>query len=387
MANMENIKIGENKKTLEEVLLANMENISVNVKNIEQFKRDILSLASNIDLNSKIAPKELIEFCVELSINGINISQVYIVPFNTTFKKYVDGVEYEENVVIPQCIMPLEAIQEECYKSNFYLRVYEVYDLGEGAIVAESEMTRAQQKLLNTIDGEWMNKHFHGFDVVLQDLEGKIPTQTKFVEATYVVGVTKTLKDERFKNQSYRHKAARRAMGDFMIPHARRAQSFQAMEKINDKMLEKHKVEDIPKLTLEELGLESKIQDGFEVIPKTKNQLTHRKQLLSMGFIMENGQWKKKIVETEVKVELLPSIEVLPPETIPTPPPLNKETKEISPAMALYAYLLSKGLNKEQCKDFSNNILGVTKENEQDIIDILDDMESLDCILEDYCAA
>lgn len=203
----------------------------------KEFRENFLEFATQDYLVSKISVKEIIRFSVNICKLGLNINpafkEVYIVPFNTKVK---DETGKDQHIMLPQAIIPLNGIQEMSYKKNFFLKLYEVYKLGE-EVVSEKEMTRAHQMLLKTSDAKWVDENFVGFDVVLTDLINELPEQTKFIEASYLKAVTKTMQDERFKVQSWRHKAVRRAFGDFFIPRSREVDIFDKVEHINDQTL------------------------------------------------------------------------------------------------------------------------------------------------------
>lgn len=331
-------KIIENQNFLREILEKNRDLIST-VPNIKQFEDSFIELSNNDYLVSQVLPNELVRFCVNINKKGINLNQIHIVPFNTK----INGVY----IMLPQAIMPLEALQEEAYKSKFYFRVYEVYEI-DGNIVSEKEMDRVQQSKLNTSNPTWFNKHFKGFDAVLIDLEGKIPEQIKFVEVAYVQEVTKTLKDARFTAQSWRHKAARRAFGDFFVPLERRFEVFSALEKENDMVLQSNDVKHIPE-SLEEIGLISKVINNVEIVEgKT---LGKTDALRSLGYTLTNNQWVKQAK---------------------------------NPARELFGFLIEQQLTKKQAGKFVNEILGLTSSDTDGINEVLEDKESLCQSIEEF---
>ena len=142
---------------------------------------------------------------------------MYIIPYDTKIG--------DVKVMLPQAIIPLNGAQEQAFQKDFFLRLYAVYNV-EGDIFSEKDMTRKQQLTLQTANSKWVDEHFAGFDVELIDLKKELPDQIKFVEISYLTTVTKTIKDQSFKLQTWRHKAVRRAFGDFVIPRARRVEVF-----------------------------------------------------------------------------------------------------------------------------------------------------------------
>lgn len=198
----------------------------------EKFKENLLSFVTQDYLMSIVAPREIIRFAVNISKQGLSIDpaykEVYIVPFDTK----VNG----QKVMLPQAIIPLNGMQEMAYQQGFFLKLHAVYKLGD-EVVSEKDMTRSHQIQLKTADPTWVDSHFVGFDVVLTDFKENLPEQVKFVELSYLQAVTKTLQDQKYKIQTWRHKAVRRAYSDFFIPRSRKVDVFEQIESLNDQML------------------------------------------------------------------------------------------------------------------------------------------------------
>jgi hypothetical protein len=260
----------------------------------EEFKANFLEIASNDYLVGAVQPKELIQFCIGITKLGLNINpaykEVYIVPFKTKVRN--------SQIMLPQAIIPLSGMQEMAYQANFYLRLYEVWKFGE-EIVSEKGMQRQYQRQLNTSNPKWVDEHFVGFDVELIDTKGEIPEQYKFVEAAYLRDVTKTLKDQKFKVQTWRHKAVRRAFGDFFIPRGRKLDVLEKLDHINNQVLENDTPELAPK-SLEQLGITTIEKDGLLIAQgNTYGKTDYLKQ---MGFKFHGGNWVRESVAINVEV-------------------------------------------------------------------------------------
>lgn len=141
--------------------------------------------------------------------NNFLDKEVYIIPFDTKVNN--------QKVMLPQAIIPLNGMQQLAYQKGFFLLLEAVYKFDDGSSESESKLSRAQQAMLQTANPKWVEEHFIGFDCILTDLKKELPTQVKFVDLNYIKAATKTIKDERWKLQTWRHKAVRRAYGDFMI--------------------------------------------------------------------------------------------------------------------------------------------------------------------------
>lgn len=310
-------------------LVENQDLLAVlNSEKQKEFKENFLQFATQDYLVTTVSVREIIRFAVDITKVGLNINpafkEVYIVPFNTKTK---DGNGRDVHVMLPQAIIPLNGIQEMCYKKQFFLKLYEVFQLGK-EIVSEREMTRAHQLLLKTSDPTWVDKNFVGFDVVLTDLKDELPEQIKFIEAAYVKDVTKTIKDDRFKIQSWRHKAVRRAFGDFFIPRSREVDIFDKVEHINDQILgssegtidttmEKSTLTGFEDLqsTLNPLGINLSYNDGYAIATGGKIS-TSQTTLNSLGFVFENNQFKCRCSEPQSRL----------PE--PSAPPASQESNK-----------------------------------------------------------
>lgn len=330
---------------------------SIPVENQQEFRENFLELASNDYLVSAIDLEEIIRFAVNITKLGLNVNpaykEVYIVPFYTKVR--------DRKVMLPQAIIPLNGLQEMAYRNGLFLRLYGVYKIGS-EIVSEKEMKRHHQVELKTSDAQWVDDHFVGFDVVLEDLRGEMPPQIQFVEVGYLRKVTKTIKDASFKTQTWRHKAVRRAFDNFLVPRNRQVDVFTKVDHINNAVLENSGGDiDVKPETLEQLGLKVIQSDGLLIVQgNTYGKVEHLKQL---GFRYENGSW----VRPEEPVDT----------TVVEPDEVNPPVNNISYARTLFGYLVNKGLNKAQISIFVRDVLGLTSSNEEGIAKALSDEELL----------
>ena len=321
----------------------------------EEFKQNFLELASNDYLISKVNPRELIKFCIGVTKLGLNINpmykEVYIIPFNTEVRK---GVK----LMLPQAIIPLNGIQERANQNGFFLRLYEVYKFDDGNIISEREMSREYQILLDTTNSTWFDRHFVGFDVVLTDLRNQLPEQVKFVEVAYLKDVTKTIKNQSFKAQTYRHKAARRAFGDFNIPRDRQLVDFIELEHLNDTTLENKNTNRLKYTTaITQENLTTAIEDGFIVV--TSDTYGRANELKSLGYSLIGFKWKK---------------------------PIEQKQLPISPAKELSLYLMQKGIPKDRLGEFVKNVLSISSKDNEGIKTALADKHALDEMIQIFLA-
>jgi len=320
----------------------------------EEFKNNFLELASNDYLVSNVSPTELLKFCVSVTIMGLNINpaykEVYIVPYNTEVRKNV-------KIMLPQAIIPLNGIQERASKNGFFLRLYEVYKFDDGKIISENEMSRDYQIQLDTTNSNWFNKHFVGFDVILTDLRKQLPEQKKFVDANYLKEVTKTLKSQNYRAQTYRHKAARRAFGDFNIPRDRNMDVLVKLEHLNDSTLDMKNISklnhDTTKITQETIT--TVIENGYIVV--TSDVYGKSNELKNLGYSFIDSKWKK---------------------------PLKKQQLSISPAKELSLYLMKKGINKDRLGEFVRDVLGTSSKDIEGIKTALADKNVLNNMIETF---
>ncbi len=329
----------------------------------DQFKKNFLELCTQDYLLSNVNVKELIRFAVNVSKTGLDISpsskEVYIVPFDTLVNKV--------KTMLPQAIIPLNGMQQLAYQKGFFLLLDAVWKFDDGSCESESKLTRLQQANLKTANAEWVEAHFIGFDVTLTDLKNELPTQVKFVDLNYVKEATKTMKDERWKLQTWRHKAVRRAYGDFMIPRDRKIEAFEEIESLNDSVLKNADSTSGKLLTLEnekaltQLGVGLQKVNGIAI---ASNFHGKEKTLQEFGFTKNGGNWS---------IEYAEDTEVTP----------TKKTSVNNAAKLLFTHL-SKRLSKEQIGSFVSNVLGLTKTDTQGINEVLEDLSLLDKMVEKY---
>jgi len=336
------------------------------IKKQEDFKNNFLELATQDYLLSIIDTKDLVRFATTITKTGLDIApsskEVYIIPFDTRVNN--------QKVMLPQAIIPLNGMQQLAYQKGFFLLLDAVWRFDDDSYGAESNLTRPQQAQIQSANGQWVENHFIGFDVILQDLKNELPTQVKFVDLNYIKAATKTLKDERWKLQTWRHKAVRRAYGDFMIPKGRKIEAFEQIEVLNDSVLQNTDTLSGKTLTLEnekaleQLGIKLQKFNGLAI---ASNCFGKEKYLEEFGFVKNAGNYTIEYIE-EAQID----------ET-------KASKKEIvNQANKLFSFLKSKQMTKEQIKEFVNDVLGLTKDDNLGIAEVLEDISSLEIMIEKY---
>lgn len=340
----------------------------------DEFRENIIEFATgNEYLMQTIAPREIIRFAARITKAGLSIDpsrkEVYIVPFNTK----VNG----NKTMLPQAIIPLNGVQEIAFAKGFFFRLWAVYKIGN-EYASEKDMERRLQAQLKTSDPKWVDEHFIGFDVELADMKKELLTQTKFVEVAYLRDVTKTMQDNRFQIQAWRHKAARRALSDFFIPRNRSIDVFEKVEALNDEELGKADAikEEVVlfdnniKEQLRPLGLSFSIANRVATLsgPVYENA----KLLKGMGFVLRDGKYTME-VSPEMEDE---PIDVEPEQQSPSTTS-NSEEEIANPAKELATFLAGAGYTKDEISDFVRNHLGLTPEDKDGILAELADKESL----------
>ena len=336
----------------------------------EAFKNNFLELATQDYLLSIVDVKELVRFATIVTKTGLDISpsskEVYIIPFDTK----VNNIK----IMLPQAIIPLNGMQQLAYQKGFFLQLDAVWKFDDGSCEAESKLTRLQQASLKTANAEWVEAHFIGFDVILTDLKNELPTQVKFVDLNYVKEATKTIKDQRWKLQTWRHKAVRRAYGDFMIPKDRKIEAFEEIENLNDSVLENADIVSGKILTLEDekalaqLGIKLQKFNGVAIASNFQGK---EKYLQDMGFTKNGGNWSISYEEIPPKIGQKSKEDDMPPA------PEN-------PAKVLSEHLKAFGLNKEQIKEFVSDVLGLTSQDTEGIKEVLEDLSLLDKMVTEF---
>ena len=350
----------------------------------ESFKNNFLELATQDYLLSIVDVKELVRFTAYITKVGLDIApsskEVYIIPFDTKVNT--------QKVMLPQAIIPLNGMQQLAYQKGFFLILEAVYKFDDGSSESESKLSRAQQAMLQTANPKWIESHFIGFDCILTDLKKELPTQVKFVDLNYIKAATKTIKDERWKLQTWRHKAVRRAMGDFMIPKDRKIDAFESIEHLNDSVLAQADNSSCEYLTLDnenalkQLGVTLTKANGVAI---ASNYHGKEKYLEEFGFTKNGGSWSISYIEDAV---VTTPAEPKQQETKTLPPkPQNKETPTtITPAKKLFDYLSNKKMTKEQIGNFVSEVLGLTKEDTVGINEVMSDLDALDQLAQEYKA-
>ena len=350
----------------------------------ESFKNNFLELATQDYLLSIVDVKELVRFTAYITKVGLDIApsskEVYIIPFDTKVNN--------QKVMLPQAIIPLNGMQQLAYQKGFFLILEAVYKFDDGSSESESKLSRAQQAMLQTANPRWVEEHFIGFDCILTDLKKELPTQVKFVDLNYIKAATKTIKDERWKLQTWRHKAVRRAYGDFMIPKDRKIDVFESIENLNDSILAQADNSSCEYLNLEnenalkQLGITLTKANGVAI---ASNYHGKEKYLEEFGFTKNGGSWSISYIEDAV---VTTPAEPKQQETKTLPPkPQNKETPTtITPAKKLFDYLSNKKMTKEQIGNFVSEVLGLTKEDTVGINEVMSDLDALDQLAQEYKA-
>lgn len=350
----------------------------------ESFKNNFLELATQDYLLSIVDVKELVRFTAYITKVGLDIApsskEVYIIPFDTKVNN--------QKVMLPQAIIPLNGMQQLAYQKGFFLILEAVYKFDDGSSESESKLSRAQQAMLQTANPKWIESHFIGFDCILTDLKKELPTQVKFVDLNYIKAATKTIKDERWKLQTWRHKAVRRAYGDFMIPKDRKIDVFESIENLNDSILAQADNSSCEYLTLDnenalkQLGVTLTKANGVAI---ASNYHGKEKYLEDFGFCKNGGSWSISYIEDAV---VTTPAEPKQQETKTLPPkPQNKETPTtITPAKKLFDYLSNKKMTKEQIGNFVSEVLGLTKEDTVGINEVMSDLDALDQLAQEYKA-
>ena len=350
----------------------------------ESFKNNFLELATQDYLLSIVDVKELVRFTAYITKVGLDIApsskEVYIIPFDTKVNN--------QKVMLPQAIIPLNGMQQLAYQKGFFLILEAVYKFDDGSSESESKLSRAQQAMLQTANPKWIESHFIGFDCILTDLKKELPTQVKFVDLNYIKAATKTIKDERWKLQTWRHKAVRRAYGDFMIPKDRKIDVFESIENLNDSILAQADNSSCEYLNLEnenalkQLGITLTKANGVAI---ASNYHGKEKYLEDFGFCKNGGSWSISYIEDAV---VTTPAEPKQQETKTLPPkPQNKETPTtITPAKKLFDYLSNKKMTKEQIGNFVSEVLGLTKEDTVGINEVMSDLDALDGMIQEYKA-
>ena len=349
----------------------------------ESFKNNFLELATQDYLLSIVDVKELVRFTAYITKVGLDIApsskEVYIIPFDTKVNN--------QKVMLPQAIIPLNGMQQLAYQKGFFLILEAVYKFDDGSSESESKLSRAQQAMLQTANSDWVDKHFIGFDCILTDLKKELPTQVKFVDLNYIKAATKTIKDQKWKLQTWRHKAVRRAYGDFMIPKDRKIDAFESIENLNDSILaQADSCSEFLTLenenALKQLGIKLNKANGVAI---ASNFFGKEKYLEEFGFTKNGGSWSISYIEDAV---VTTPAEPKQPETktLPPKPPQNQETPTITPAKKLFDYLSSKQMTKGQIGHFVSEVLGLTKEDSIGINEVMVDLEALDVLIQEYKA-
>ncbi|MFW2553670.1 hypothetical protein [Aliarcobacter butzleri] len=138
---------------------------------------------------------------------------------------------------------------------------------------------------------------------------------------------------------------------------------------------------------IKQLGLSlSKNNNIGTIVGKTFGKENILKEL---GFNNENGFWLiryKDLIDAEIipeQTNIKPSThDMLKAKENST----SKTTKTKKPFVVLYAYL-SKSMEKDKIKTFVNDVLGLTRDDEKGINEVLADLNLLDMMVNDYISS
>lgn len=119
---------------------------------------------------------------------------------------------------------------------------------------------------------------------------------------------------------------------------------------------------------LKNLGVNLQKYNGIAI---AINYNGKEKYLKEFGFKKKNGNW-------------VISYEEIPPKIEQKSKKNTNITSEEDPAKTLADYLKDKGMTKEQIKVFVNDILGLSKEDKEGILEVLESKEILNGMIEDF---
>lgn len=143
------------------------------------------------------------------------------------------------------------------------------------------------------------------------------------------------------------------------------------VEQINDTKAKKYLNKDTED-AVAQLGLSISKQNGFGVV--VGKSFGKDSILKSLGFEYLDNGWMMELEPIDVDISPIDTPDQTPKEE-PKPKP--------NPAKQLFGHLSQK-LSKEQIGDFVSNVLGLTKDDEQGIVEVLEDITLLDKMVEDY---
>ena len=194
----------------------------------QDFKNNFLALAQNSYLIEKIPTKEILKTAVTATELGININptfkECYILPFGT------------KSGMVASIVISKEGLMQQAFNSGFLLKLDRVWNIN-GDTKKESDMSFEVLALLKPTSNKFVLENLVGWEVSLTDISNnaiKIPYQKTFVGIDYAKEVTKQLQSPQHSIQTYEHKVARRANGDFFIPRSRRTDTMLKLDEYND---------------------------------------------------------------------------------------------------------------------------------------------------------
>jgi len=316
-------------------------------KYIDIIFKDNINIMKKYNINISIFLVKFKRLIEKTNISNTNIRNIFDYALELTKNQVdIDNIFIYINKNIIQSIMHLKAIQEEAYSNKFFVRAFEVYKIHNN-IISEENLSLDDFQEINTTNIKWFNNHFIGFEVVLIDLKREIPTQRKYVEVAYLEYSTSNIVDMHYRPQIYRHKAIRRAFGDFNIPKDRNLFQFKKIEIINDSYLNNNTTNN----NSSELSTK---KVGNKIIIKDKVYIKDIPHLKKIGFKLIDKQWVKEDNKNDVALQLYHL--------------LTNEFK----------------LNKEQIRFFVSDILNLTRFDTKEISNLLENRKELLILLDKY---
>ena len=247
----------------------------------EEFKKNFVELANNDYLLNNTNINLVVKLAIDLTKIGLDINpfkkEVYIVPFETKINN--------QKMMVPQAIIPMKGIQEIYIQANFLLKVFKVWDIGDGIVKSEADMSYKELSLIDETDKKFRDSYFIGFDVRLIDLKDNLPEQRQFVSYKYTKSVVKNMKvPEEFYLEGLVHKAVRKASRYFVIPKERMKDIVDETETANETLINEKEIEPLPNKTAkpsDPLLLQKQKQEDM---PKAKEVIKEKEAITVDSF-------------------------------------------------------------------------------------------------------
>lgn len=106
--------------------------------------------------------------------------------------------------------------------------------------------------------------------------------------------------------------------------------------------------------------------------------------LKKLGFINENGFWLIRY-KNFIDAEIINDEDYNKPNT--QIDDKDEDKPQIKPFVKLFRYLSDKKMDNETIKTFVNDVLGLTRDDEEGIIEVLSDMNLLDMMIDEYTSS